>query len=252
MNQAWHWLRDRLFSRNSTTSQLPCFWQTDMHSHLIPGIDDGVQTTEQAMTCIRQLAAWGVQKIITTPHINQSFYPNKPAAIRAGGEALRQQLIDEQLPVDLEVAAEYMLDEGFPAHLDGDDLLSFGSGRFLLVETGLVARSLQLEEILFQIQARGYTPVLAHPERYHYFYNDPNALQRLRELGCLFQLNWMSLSGRYGPGPKKQAKLLLKHNWVDFFGSDMHRPEDLPKLQELLDSPFYEQLQTQPLRNQTL
>lgn len=231
------------------SAHIPCFWQTDVHSHLIPGIDDGVETLQQAITCIRQLADWGIQRIITTPHVNHAFYPNTTATIRAGLAVVQQQVALEQIPVQLDAAAEYMLDEFFMEQLDQHDLLTLGANRYLLVETGLAGRSLNLDDMLFQIQAKGYTPILAHPERYHYFHNDLGGLERLRDQGCLFQLNWMSLTGRYGSGPQQQAKVLLKHKWVDFIGSDMHRPADFPKLQALFSLATYELLRQQPLRN---
>lgn len=234
------------------TNLLPCFWQTDVHSHLIPGIDDGVKTMEQSMSCIRQLADWGIQQVITTPHVSQDYYPNDTATILQGRDALQARVDQEQIPVRIEVAAEYMLDEAFLQRLDAAPLLSFGSARYLLIETGWLARPMQLDEMIFRIQTNGYKPVLAHPERYPYYINDLDGLAQLRDQGCLFQLNWMSLTGRYGSHVRTQARLILKNKWADFIGSDLHRPEDIPALNALFDSPVYELLSEQPLRNGAL
>ncbi|MBD2753297.1 tyrosine-protein phosphatase [Spirosoma validum] len=249
MNQAWNWLKNQLTHREPTGTATRCFWQTDVHSHLIPGIDDGVKTIDQSLTCIRQLSEWGIQKIITTPHVSHDHYPNDTVGILEGLDFLRQQVDREGIPVQIDVAAEYLLDDFFLQRLDSASLLTFGAERYLLVETGWLARPLLLDEMIFRIQTNGYTPILAHPERYPYYINDSDGMARLRDLGCLFQLNWMSLSGRYGPHVRNQAKVLLKNKWVDFIGSDVHRPEDLPALLALFSSPAFELLAQQPLRN---
>ncbi|GAB4033224.1 tyrosine-protein phosphatase [Spirosoma gilvum] len=248
-NRVWTWLKDKLSSTSSSDQSVPCFWQTDVHSHLIPGIDDGVKTMDLAMTCIRQLADWGIQKVITTPHISHERYPNDATVIEAGKKALQERVDEERLSIQIEVAAEYMLDDFFLQRLDAGPLLTFGAERYLLVETGWLARPILLDEMIFRIQTAGYVPVLAHPERYPYYINDLDGLGRLRDQGCLLQVNWMSLTGRYGSHVRNQAKLILKNNWVDFIGSDMHRPEDLPALEALFSSSMYELVKAQPLRN---
>ncbi|MFD2936731.1 tyrosine-protein phosphatase [Spirosoma flavum] len=229
-----------------------CFWRVDMHSHLLPGIDDGVKDPEQTLVCLQQMVAWGIQRIITTPHVSRDWYPNSSAMLREGQVQLQALADAHDLPVQIDVAAEYMLDEFFPDLLNTDDLLSFGTERYLLIETGWSSAPQHLDDIIFRIQTRGYTPVLAHPERYTYYHNDEESLLRLRNIGCLFQLNWLSLTGRYGNKVRAQAQRLLKNNWVDFVGSDLHRPEDLPALGSLFSLPEYELLRSQPLRNASL
>lgn len=223
-----------------------------MHSHLLPGVDDGVSTPEQALACLRQLADWGIRKVITTPHISRDWYPNQANTLRAGQVALQQLANENDLPLQIEVAAEYLLDEFFPALLATDDLLSFGAARYVLIELGWVAAPFQLNELLFRIRTRGYVPVLAHPERYGFYNEDQTALASLREAGCLFQLNWSSLTGRYGERAQNQARLLLKKGWVDFVGSDMHRPADFSSLAALFTSSQYEQLRKVTLLNESL
>jgi protein-tyrosine phosphatase len=167
----------------------PCFWQVDMHSHLVPNVDDGVSNSDQALICMKQLADWGIKKIITTPHISRDWYPNESGRLRAEQTALQAIADDNKLDLTIEVAAEYLLDEFFPALLAADDLLSFGSARYLLFELGWAAAPHQVDDVLFRLKTRGYTPVLAHPERYSYYYDDPYPLEHLHELGCLFQIN---------------------------------------------------------------
>lgn len=252
-NFTWAWVKSHFGPAEPMMhTAKSCFWQTDLHSHLIPGVDDGVETIDQAMDCLRGLAERGIQKVITTPHINKEQYPNNETVLTEACEKLREQADKEQLSIQIEVAAEYMLDTFFLDHLDKTDLLTFGPERYLLIETGWLAPPLLLDEMLFRIQTNGYIPVLAHPERYSYYATDPEVLGKFKELGCLFQLNWMSLVGRYGPQPRRQAQFLLKNGWIDFIGSDLHRPDDLPTLDGLFSSSGYELLKQQPLRNGTL
>lgn len=252
---AWKRLQQVFFSSagNSLESiNEACFWQADMHSHLLPGVDDGVHDSSQALACLQQLSDWGLKRIITTPHVSRDWYPNDTATLRAGQIDLQTLADANNLPIRVDVAAEYMIDEFFPRLLDTDDLLSFGAERYLLIETGWAAPPQQFEAILFRIQTRGYVPVLAHPERYTYYHGDEEALSRLHDAGCLFQLNWLSLVGRYGEKVRTQARLLLKNNWVDFIGSDLHRPNDLSALGSLFTLPDYTLLRSQPLRNISL
>ncbi|CCH53505.1 PHP domain protein [Fibrisoma limi BUZ 3] len=251
----WEKLRQTFTSSEvvSTTELAePCFWLVDMHSHLVPGVDDGVSSPEQALECLQQFAAWGIRKVITTPHVSRDWFPNSSAALREEQNTLRALAAEHQLPITIEVAAEYMLDEFFPELVENDDLLTFGAERYVLIETGWASAPQQLDDLLFRMKTRGYTPVLAHPERYTYFFDNQNFLAHLHETGCLFQLNWPSLTGRYGDRVLAQARWLLKHGWVDFVGSDLHRPSSLTTLASLFSSPDYQLLQKQPLLNQSL
>jgi tyrosine-protein phosphatase YwqE len=251
-SSVWGWIKDQFSSAKSTVPASPCFWQTDVHSHLIAGVDDGVKSTDDALTCIRTLAGWGIKRVITTPHISQDYFPNDAVTLQKGRDVLQQQVDLAGIPIQIDVAAEYMLDDFFLERLEQGPLLSFGAERFVLVEMSALARPFLLDEMFFRIQTEGYIPVLAHPERYHSYYSDFEALVRIRERGCLLQLNWMSLLGRYGPQAKAQAQLILKYKCADLIGSDMHRPSDLSTMEALFTSPFYEQLSQQPLRNSSL
>ncbi|AQG81390.1 tyrosine-protein phosphatase [Spirosoma montaniterrae] len=247
----WQTIREAFVPAKSDIKD-PCFWRVDIHSHLLPGVDDGVSTTEQAVACLTQLSQWGIRKVITTPHVSRDWHPNESFVLR-GGQQLLQNLADEhELGLTIEVAAEYLLDEFFIELLNAGDLLTFGRERYLLFELGWAAAPRQLDDILFRMQARGYKPVLAHPERYLYYYNALPALAQLRANGCLFQLNWGSLTRRYGERVQTQANMFLRHNWVDFFGSDMHRSGDITTMNSLFTSPYYSQLKRQSLLNESL
>ncbi|GAB3961762.1 capsular polysaccharide biosynthesis protein [Spirosoma harenae] len=229
-----------------------CFWSVDMHSHLLPGLDDGVQESDQIVTCLTKLAEWGIQKVITTPHVSQDRYPNSTDSIRQGQKDLQTLLDNHQLPLKVEVAAEYMIDNLFFDLLEKDDFLAFGSERYLLIETGWAWAPNYLDNLLGRIQIQGYTPVLAHPERYRYFHDDRRSLMHLHKLGYLFQLNWMSLTGRYGAEPKRQAQYLLQEGVIDFIGSDLHHPDDLKDMNRLFTSSDWQLLTEQPILNNKL
>ncbi|UFH56339.1 tyrosine-protein phosphatase [Spirosoma sp. KNUC1025] len=250
---AWEWLKSK-YSRgqSSVPPDHPCYWQTDIHSHLLPGLDDGVKTHEDSLMCIQQLVDWGITKIITTPHVSRDVFPNEAATILKQRDILQDQIEQANISVQIDVAAEYMLDDFFLSILAKGNLLSFGTERYLLIEMGWASPPRDLEQIIFQLLIDGYTPILAHPERYSYYLDNAEILQRLRELGCLFQLNWLSLTGQYGSRVSNQAQRLLKNNWVDFIGSDLHRPADLQKLGQLFTMPIYNSIANQPLRNSQL
>jgi tyrosine-protein phosphatase YwqE len=229
-----------------------CYWKVDLHSHLLPSMDDGVHNLDETLICLKQLVEWGIQKVITTPHVSRDWYPNDPSAILQNLTAVRDLIAEHQLPLTIDVAAEYLLDDFFLDLLNKGELLSFGEARYLLVETGWSAAPLRLADMLFRIQTRGYIPILAHPERYTYYHDDKQALAYLRETGCLFQLNWMSLLGRYGSRVEKQARYLLQQRWIDFIGSDLHRPGDLKTMARLFNGSDMKLLEEQPLLNSTL
>jgi protein-tyrosine phosphatase len=246
------WQRFIPHAKAPDTKQNVCFWQVDLHSHLLPSLDDGVNSPEETLICLRQLADWGIQKVITTPHVSRDWYPNGTTAIRQGLATVQELIAQEQLSLTIEVAAEYLLDDFFLDFLNKNDILSFGAKRYILIETGWSSPPLRLNDMLFRIQTHGYIPVLAHPERYTYYHTDKAVLMRLRDIGCLFQLNWMSLCGRYGSHVEKQARYLLNQHCIDFIGSDLHRPGDLKTMERLFKPADLKLLEEQPLLNASL
>lgn len=201
-----------------------------MHSHLIPGIDDGSKDMETSIRLIRGLMDLGYKKIITTPHINADIYPNTPEIIRTGLAAVRQELERQQMDVELHAAAEYLMDDRFYEMLtQGQPLLTLRDN-LLLVELSFIVPNINLKELLFELQLKGYQPVLAHPERYLYFGANKTWYDELRESGCLFQLNLLSLRGYYGPDSQALANWLIKKKYVDLLGTDMHHERHLEML----------------------
>lgn len=196
---------------------------TDMHSHLLPGIDDGVKTAEEAFAVIDQLLDLGYRKFITTPHIMTDYFGNTSETVKAAYEAFLPLLRERNYTMPFEAAAEYYLDDTVIAAVaNKEPLLTFGD-RYLLFETNMISEPLQLNEFIFTITLQGYKPVLAHPERYQYM--SLEKAEDLRNRGVLLQLNLLSLIGQYGPPVQKLAEKLVARGWVDLLGSDCHNLE---------------------------
>ena len=190
---------------------------TDWHCHLLPGVDDGVQTMEESLQILSLYEQLGVNEVWLTPHIMEDM-PNTTSALKARFEELKT---DYQGNITLYLASENMLDNLFEERLEKNDLLPLGkNGKHLLVETSYFNPPMGLSNILLRIKSKGYTSVLAHPERYNYM--DENDYRQLKRLNVKFQLNLFSLVGAYGTGARKKAGWLLKNGFYDLTGSDTH------------------------------
>jgi tyrosine-protein phosphatase YwqE len=202
----------------------------DMHSHFIPGIDDGSPDLETSIRLIRGLVELGYKKIITTPHINADIFHNTPAIIRAGQADVEAELQRQHIDVEFGAAAEYLMDEHFSNMLaTGQPLLTL-KDNLVLVELSFAVQAINVREILFDMQLKGYLPVLAHPERYLYFGANRGWYERLRDAGCLFQLNLLSFAGYYGQESRQLVEYLVKKKYVDLLGTDMHHERHLEML----------------------
>lgn len=191
----------------------------DLHSHLIPGIDDGAKTIEDSIQLILELKALGFNKIITTPHIMSDYYRNTPEIINSGLYALKTELKNRNIEIEIEAAAEYYYDEYFLELLNTNNLLTLHK-EYLLFELSYLTKPSGIEEVVFQIQLKGLKPLLAHPERYPYFKIEDYS--KLKEKGCLFQMNILSLTGHYGEQAKSIANQLIELGYIDFVATDLH------------------------------
>lgn len=219
-------------SEPAPTEPLANQLQVDTHAHWLPGVDDGAQTTEEALQMVRGLSKLGYQKLIATPHIMVDRYQNDPAQLTDIFESFRQKVKMANIPVELQLGAEYMLDEGFTQHLQNGPLLTL-QGKLVLLEMSRFQVYPRLREILFELQLKGYVPVLAHPERYTFYHQKHREYEQLKEAGCLFQLNLLSLQGSYGDAEERAARFLLRQGWYDLAGTDLHRPRQLEKLSQV-------------------
>lgn len=202
--------------------------KTDMHSHLLPGIDDGSPDTATSVLLKKGLEETGYQQFITTPHIMWDMYKNTPASVNAALQALQQ----EGGHANLRAAAEYFMDDYFDQLVAADEPLLTLQGKLVLVEFSFVSAPIDLKEKLFALQIKGYQPVLAHPERYEYLTAKKSFFDELKSMGCLFQLNLLSLTGYYGKLPGELAAYLVSKNYIDFAGTDLHHLRHLQALRQ--------------------
>ena len=205
----------------------------DIHNHLIPGIDDGSKTFEESLELITKMRSYGIKNFVCTPHIMDSVYNNTPQIINKKLNELQAFIKSKGITdVTIRAAAEYLLDANFENLLKEKELLTLKDNK-ILVELSYHNAPLNLYDILFKIQIAGYQPVLAHPERYAFYHKDMSAYKKMKEAGCLFQLNLLSLTTYYGKEVQKVALKLLKEGLIDFVGSDTHHSRHLQALESI-------------------
>ena len=223
---------------------------TDIHSHLLAGIDDGAKNWNETLEMLRILSGLGIERFITTPHIMSDIYRNEPAGIMAKLEELKGLLIENQIMLQLEAAAEYYLDEFLLKKMDANEqLLTFGK-RYLLFETNFLSEPLQLKNFIFQASSKGYHLILAHPERYEYMTLEK--AEDLRNRGVLFQLNTLSILGFYSRPVQKMAYQFIDKGWVEFLGSDCHSPLQANFIANGQRNKYYQKAIQLPLLNNSI
>ncbi|PJJ54578.1 tyrosine-protein phosphatase YwqE [Hymenobacter chitinivorans DSM 11115] len=246
----------RLFGSSPASTATLASLEVDMHSHLLPGLDDGAETVEQSVELLRALRALGYRKLVMTPHIMGDFYKNTPEGVRAALKQLQDAATAAGITdVTLECAAEYYLDEWLQQKIESKEpLLSFGGDkRYVLFETSYINEPFNFAETVFNLKSAGYQPVLAHPERYTYFYGRFEDLAKVRENGVLLQLNLNSLAGYYSAGAKRVAEKLIDAGLVDLVGTDAHNLKHTDTLlQKVLPTPYLQKVLALPLLNNSL
>lgn len=239
------------FKKKEPKNVSPIF--TDIHSHLLPDLDDGVESFDEALEIIKSLKELGYKKIITTPHIMSDFYRNSPDTILPKVNELKEILKKEDLDVEIEAAAEYYLDDDLLDKINDDkcELLTFGDN-YLLFETSFMNQPFYMNEFIFKAKSRGINPVLAHPERYAYIQSNSDLIDDLIMRGVLLQLNINSLSGYYSKPVQKMAHLLVDEGKIAFLGSDCHNKNHLSVLQKTINDKYYKKALGLPLLNNQL
>jgi protein-tyrosine phosphatase len=224
----------------------------DMHSHYLPGIDDGAENIDITIEMLRQFEAMGYKKVIATPHIMGDFYQNTPEIIGSKCDEVNAKLKIENINLELQFAAEYYLDESFIKRINNNEkLLTFGD-KYVLFESSYINEPSQLREVIFGLKSNGYKPVFAHPERYTYMYNSFKKYEEMFELDICFQLNMLSLVGHYSPMAKKVAEKLIDANMISFIGTDAHHPRHFDGLIRSKQNKYYKKLLNQRILNNSL
>lgn len=193
----------------------------DIHSHLLPGIDDGAKTFEDSLRLTKALQSFGTTQFITTPHIIRHLWENNSQNIKANKEVTKNELKENNISIPFRAAAEYMMDDYFVNIFQTEKLLTL-KDNYVLVEMSYINPPIQLYSILFDLQVAGYIPVLAHPERYVFFHNNFEEYKKLINAGCLLQLNLLAVVGYYGEWIMKISEKLLQKGMYSFVGSDVH------------------------------
>ncbi len=203
-----------------------------MHSHIIPGIDDGSPDIETSIMLIKGLMELGVKESIATPHVIGDLYRNNTDTIHTALKTLQDELKKQQLDFKVSAAAEYMIDSYFFELVDAKTKLLTIQDNILLTEFSYASMPEDLNKISFAIIMEGYSPILAHPERYPYYYGNYKMYHRLADLGFLLQVNLLSLTGYYGKEAARVAQYLLKNDLVSYIGTDMHHERHLRALSD--------------------
>ncbi len=195
--------------------------RVDVHSHFIPGIDDGAQNIEESLELLREMKAYGYSKVITTPHVMSDYYRNTSETIISGRDKLREAAKEEGIELEIDCAAEYYLDAEFMQKVKSKELLTFGEN-YVLFELPFLSEPPNLNEVIFEMQLAGYKPVLAHPERYAFWHAQFDKYQQLFDKGVVLQLNINSVTGHYSPDVKNISKKLIEAELIGLLGSDCH------------------------------
>lgn len=203
----------------------------DIHSHLLPGIDDGASTFKDTLKLVQSFQSLGVSQFITTPHIMHQVWDNTKESILTLADQTNIELEKNKVQIPFRVASEYMMDSQFVTLFEKGELLTL-KDNYVLVEMSYLSAPIHLYELLFDLQVAGYIPVLAHPERYPFYHNNFDEYKKLKKVGCLFQLNLLAVVGYYGNTIAKVAEQLLQMGLYDFVGSDVHHSKHISSFDE--------------------
>ncbi|WP_246474410.1 tyrosine-protein phosphatase [Arenibacter arenosicollis] len=205
----------------------------DIHNHILPGIDDGAENTTDSLNIIKGFDEIGISHIITTPHVSQNYYPNTSESINSAHKKVQNELLNLGMKhIALESSSEYMIDSNFENLLDQKMFMPIRN-KFLLVEIPFLQTPINFDQAIFKIAARGYFPILAHPERYFFLHTDYRKYHDFKSKGIFLQLNLLSLSNYYGKQVFKIAEKLLLDNYIDFAGTDIHNVQQLELLKNI-------------------
>ncbi|WP_028663552.1 tyrosine-protein phosphatase [Runella zeae] len=221
--------------------------QCDWHCHVLYGIDDGAQNEAQTLEMLQEYVSLGIKKIVATPHVRADYFKNTSDTIKKAHEKVERLISQNNLPLVLEASAEYFADENFLGLIKKNELLPIES-QYILFELPMQQFPWGIK-LVEEIQQKGYTPVLAHPERYRYWHTKPNEWKIWKNKGVCFQLNLLSLTGYYGKAERRMAEQLLDADYIDVVGTDAHGVRHLQKLADLNGNPYFDKLQQLPLLN---
>ncbi len=221
-----------IFNRRPKEPTELCF-RTDIHCHIIPGVDDGARNVETSIELIEAMQGFGISRIIASPHVTQDTFENDSSTLDPAMELLNAELKRRGNDMRISHSAEYRIDELFQRRLDANELMLLPN-HHILIENSFIQEPWNLDDLVFNLQVKGLTPILAHPERYAYYYNNKDRYRRLHDAGLRMQINLLSLAGAYGKAERAIALHLIKNNLVDFIGTDIHNRSHIAVIAEYL------------------
>lgn len=233
---------DFLKSRNNVTDIDTLPVTTDIHSHILPGIDDGSPDIETSLQLVQGIYDLGIRKTVATPHVICDLYRNTPASINDALQRLVAACATAKINIAITAAAEYMLDDYFLQLLKSSAPLLTIHKNLILTEQSFASATDNLHHIAFEMVTSGYRPIMAHPERYHFYHANYEAYSRLKDMGFLLQINLLSLTGYYGKPVAKAAKYLVANNLADLVGTDMHHSRHLAVLKDKKSLHIFDEL----------
>ena len=205
----------------------------DIHSHILPGIDDGAADVAASINLIKGMLELGFTSFTGTPHVMEDMYRNNTETITNAHALLLRALEESNMNVPVRAAAEYLMDGNLEKLLAEKTPLLTIRENWVLFEISFIQPPLKLKQLIFEMQLQGYQPVLAHPERYSFYYSKKAALEEIHSLGCLFQSNLLSFSGYYGPAAQQSAEFLAEKGFTTLLGTDLHHERHLDALKGL-------------------
>ncbi len=226
------------FFKKSAVESKRLFYSTDIHCHIIPGVDDGARVVDDSLKLISKEYEWGIKRIFCTPHITEETFENTPETLSKSFDVLKQNVTDAGMNIDLDYSAEHRLDPYFQSLFDKGEVRPLPNN-YLLVENSFVQEAWNIDQQVYNLSIRGFKPILAHPERYHYYINNRDRYEQLHSAGLLFQINLLSLAGYYGKEQKRTAEWLIDKELVDFLGSDMHHMRHAEAIDRYISSKDY-------------
>ena len=238
-----------IFNRKKENNHL--FYNTDVHCHILPGVDHGSKNVEQSLAMLQAQLNMGINRVICTSHVTAGTFENTPQSLGDAYQLLKQAVADAGLPVELHYSAEYRLDEYFQQERAAEHLIPM-PGNYLLLENSFQQELLGLDELFFELRIKRYHIMMAHPERYSYYTRRRQRYEELHRRGVKFQVNILSLAGYFGEGARSNALWLLKNDLVDMLGSDMHDLDHARVIQDYINSKEWRKKIAPALENRLL
>lgn len=228
-----------IFKKKSEPKEL--FYKTDVHCHLLPGVDHGSPDLETSLHLLKREMEMGINHIIATSHVTKTTFENTPETLRPAHKKLCEAVENAGMDMKIDLSAEYRIDDFSLEQFKNEQYLLFPN-RYILLENAFQQEILGMDELMFDMQLKDITPILAHPERYEYYAHKKQRYTNLHDAGVLFQINILSFTGYFGSSAKETANWLLSHDYIDFLGSDMHNENHADIIYDFIGTKEYRKI----------